>query len=94
MSAKPFTHFVRNTETDHFYLVTDRGHVYAFYVRGDHLEVKKPPKPPREPGDVEEPAVERPAEPEVRPPAEPETPVEPAVPGEPKKPGEEEEEDW
>jgi outer membrane protein assembly factor BamB len=47
VSAKPFTHFVRNTETDHIYLVTEQGQVYAFYLRGDHVErkVKEAPKP-------------------------------------------------
>jgi outer membrane protein assembly factor BamB len=59
VSAKPFVHFVRNTDTDHIYLVTDVGQVYAFYVRGDHVEKKvkegpKPPVPPKPPG-VEEP---------------------------------------
>jgi outer membrane protein assembly factor BamB len=47
VSAKPFTCFVRNTDTDHIYLVTDQGQVYSFYLRGDHIErkVKEGPKP-------------------------------------------------
>lgn len=70
ISAKPFTHFVRNTTTDHIYLVTERGQVYAFYLRGDHIEkkkIEKPLGPPETTPPVEEP--ER-AAPEA-PPAEP-----------------------
>ncbi|HUT32814.1 MAG TPA: PQQ-binding-like beta-propeller repeat protein [Planctomycetota bacterium] len=43
VSAEPFTYFVRNTVNDHIYLCTARGEVYAFYLRGDHLEKKAPP---------------------------------------------------
>ncbi len=63
VSAKPFTYFVRNTRTDYIYLVTDAGQVYAFYLRGDHLEEKKEEKPPLRPPvpGVEEPAARAPA---------------------------------
>ncbi|MBM4041899.1 MAG: hypothetical protein FJ290_25665 [Planctomycetes bacterium] len=57
VSAEPFTHFVRNTINDHIYLCTKEGEVYAFYLRGDHLEKKAPPtieKKPKAKG-VEEP---------------------------------------
>ncbi len=57
VSAEPFTHFVRNTVNDHIYLCTKQGEVYAFYLRGDHLEKKAPPaieKRPKGKG-VEEP---------------------------------------
>jgi len=48
VSAKPFTYFVRNTVSDHIFLGTDDGQVYALYLRGDHLEKKA--KTPLAPG--------------------------------------------
>ncbi|MBM4032354.1 MAG: hypothetical protein FJ291_11265 [Planctomycetes bacterium] len=76
VSAEPFTHFVRNTVNDHFYLCTDRGEIYAFYVRGDHLEKKAPPPPP-----------EKKAPPKVKGvPEEPEPSVEPGETPRPKRP--------
>jgi outer membrane protein assembly factor BamB len=98
VSAAPFSYFVRNTTNDHFYLCTDRGEIYAFYVRGDHLEKKAPPpekekKPgprkPKEPG-VEEPgttapaAVGKPAPPPRRPAPRPAPPKKPEEGEEPK----------
>jgi outer membrane protein assembly factor BamB len=43
VSAKPFTHFVRNSDTDHIYLCSDKGEIYALYLRGDHIEKKVAP---------------------------------------------------
>ena len=67
VSAEPFTYFVRNTVSDHIFLGTDDGQIYAFYLRGDHLEKKAPPSlekgkeheapggiEPREPGAKED----------------------------------------
>ena len=48
ISAEPFSHFVYNSVNDHIYLCTDRGEVYAFYLRGDHLDKKAPPVPEKE----------------------------------------------
>lgn len=61
VSAAPFTHFVRNTISDHIYLCTDAGQVYALYLRGDHLEKKKAPAPGEKPPAPKE---KRPEEPE------------------------------
>jgi len=69
VSAKPFDHFVRNTDTDYIYLCADRGEVYALYLRGDHIEKKVPPPekkleprkkpPPKEPEPGEAPGEEQ-----------------------------------
>lgn len=84
VSAKPFVYFVHNTVNDHIYLCTEEGEVYAFYLRGDHIEKAAPPpeKKPKakgkgveapEPGGLE--PSERPATkpkmptPRLRPPA-------------------------
>jgi len=47
VSAKPFTYLVRNTTNDLIYLCGERGEVYAFYLRGDHIEKKAPPEKPK-----------------------------------------------
>jgi outer membrane protein assembly factor BamB len=91
VSAEPFVHVARNTETDRIYLCSDKGDIYALYLRGDHLEVKVPgvaPGTPETPAvpDVEKPTPETPVAPAV-----PETPIAPK-PATPKKPGLEE--DW
>jgi len=62
VSAKPFTYFVRNTANDHIYLCTATGEVYAFYLRGDHLEKKAPP--PEKKAPVPLPPGKHPVEPE------------------------------
>ena len=93
ISAAPFTHFVRNTVNDHIFLCTDKGEVYAFYLRGDHLEKKAPPsfgKTPKggaeapEPGGIEPPTrpTPRPKMPAPRPApkAAPEAPAEEPAP--------------
>ena len=89
VSAKPFTYVARNTDTDRIYLCSDRGDIYALYLRGDHLEKKKAAPPPKKPEGVEKPDVEKPAEKEEAKPAEPEVetkaPAEPVVPVEEKK---------
>lgn len=59
--AQPFVHFVRNTVNDHIYLATDRGEVYALYLRGDHIEKKAQPpekKPKAKVGEEHEPGAE------------------------------------
>jgi len=43
VSAKPFTYVVRNSDSDHIYLCTDQGEIYALYLRGDHIERKVAP---------------------------------------------------
>ncbi|MFP4057843.1 MAG: PQQ-binding-like beta-propeller repeat protein [Candidatus Brocadiia bacterium] len=60
VSAKPFTYFVRNTRSDRIYLGTDRGELYALYLRGDHLEpeAEKPEGPPPPPGGEQAPPLE------------------------------------
>lgn len=61
VSAAPFTHFVRNIDGDRMFLATGRGQVYCLYVRGDHVEKKRPPVAPLRP-------------PAIRPPEGPATP--------------------
>ena len=49
VSIEPFTYVAPNHTTDHIYLTSEFGDVYALYLRGDHIEKKKkaaaPPKP-------------------------------------------------
>ncbi len=94
VSAKPFAYIARNTTTDHIYLCSNKGDVYALYLRGDHLEKKRPGAPRPRPGEPEIPEVEKPTvrEPE---PVVPAPGTEPAVvPVVPKKPAAGGEEDW
>ena len=78
VSAEPFTYVARNTDTDYIYLCSSHGDIYALYVRGDHLETKKPAVVPAEPEEPKTPEVERPAEP-AAPPAEEEVETPPAA---------------
>ncbi|MFW6163514.1 MAG: PQQ-binding-like beta-propeller repeat protein [Planctomycetota bacterium] len=95
VSAKPFVYMARNTESDHFYLASEDGDIYAFYLRGDHQEVEKPKPPTPEP---EVPEVERPAEPEPEVPGvgteEPTVPPAPEEKEEPEEPAREWEDEW
>ena len=60
ISAAPFTYIARNTETDHIYLCSDKGDIYALYIRGDHLLKLKPVLPKPEGGKPGTPDVEKP----------------------------------
>jgi len=84
VSAQPFDRIARNTDSDHIYLSSAKGDIYALYLRGDHLEKVKPKPPTPKPEPPEIPGVEKPTEkPEAKPPA---VPVEPSVPGVGEKP--------
>jgi outer membrane protein assembly factor BamB len=45
VSAEPFVYFVHNTTSDHIFLATEEGEIYAFYLRGDHIEKEAAPAP-------------------------------------------------
>ncbi|NQT87688.1 PQQ-like beta-propeller repeat protein [bacterium] len=70
VSRKPFAQVFRNTRTDHIYLCSATGELYALYLRGDHLEKKRA---------VEE----EPVEPDAGIPAAPEPEAERAPPAAP-----------
>lgn len=60
MSAAPFTFIAGNSETDHIYLCSDKGDIYALYIRGDHLLKRKPVLPKPEVGKPGVPDIEKP----------------------------------
>lgn len=46
VSVEPFTYLAPNHSTDHIYLTSQHGEVYALYLRADHIEKKAPPPVP------------------------------------------------
>ena len=69
VSLEPFTYVAPNHATDHIYLTSEYGDIYTLYLRGDHIEKKKPVPPPlKKPPEVPRP---RPASPEPEAPTAP-----------------------